>query len=140
MAEKPGSPWEDDGHCYICGPHNDEGFKLSFTLGEGTIETSFTAEKRHQGYRDVLHGDIVAMVLDEVMVLLPYRLFGTVVATAEFTVKLRRPVRTGQRVTVRAAFSGKARPGQRLYHVSAEALLDDGTVVASAAGKCAKVQ
>lgn len=132
--------WEDDGHCYVCGANNREGLKLSFTLGDGTIETSFVAEKRHQGYRDVLHGGIVAMVLDEVMVLLPYRLFGTIVATAELTVKLLRPVGVGRRVRVRARFAGKAGPGQRLYQVSGEALLEDGTVVATGFGKCAKVQ
>jgi len=135
-----GSPWEDDGHCYICGTNNAEGMKLSFVLGDDSIETSFMAEKRHQGYRDVLHGGILAMVMDEVMVLLPYRLFGSVVATAEMTVKLLKPVPIGGEVRVRARFSRPARPGQRLYLVEAEAVMEDGSVAGTATGKCVRVK
>ena len=134
------SGWEDDGRCYVCGPHNAEGMKLAFTLSGETIETSFVAEKRHQGYRDVLHGGFLAMVMDEVMVLLPYRLYGTVTATAELSVKLARPVSVGSRVTVRAMFEGTAKPDQRRYRVRAECRMDDGTIVATAQGRCARVR
>lgn len=140
MSNSSSIRWEDDGHCYVCGVHNHEGLKLSFTVTEQGIETSFIAEKRHQGYRDILHGGILAMVMDEVMVLLPYRLFGTVVANAELSIKLLRPVPVGERLRVRAGFSGRAKPGQRLFRMSAEALLDDGTVVASGSGKCVPVR
>ncbi len=140
MKDEGSKPWEDDGNCYMCGVHNHEGFKLTFALDNGEIETSFVAQKRHQGYKDVLHGGILAMVMDEVMVLLPYRLFGSAVATAEFTVRLIHPVAVGSRLRVRARFEGKARPGQRLYHVGAKVMLDDDTVVASATGKCMRVQ
>jgi len=132
--------WEDDGNCYVCGPHNSEGLKLSFLLSGETIETRFVAEKRHQGYRDVLHGGFLAMVMDEVMVLLPYRLYGTVTATADLAVKLVRPVAVGSRVTVRAFFEGVAKPDQRLYRVRAECSLDDNTIVATAQGRCARVR
>jgi len=131
--------WEDDGHCYLCGKHNPEGLKLEFALDGREITTAFTAEKRHQGYKNVLHGGLLAMVLDEVMVMLPYRLFGTVNATAEFTVRLHAPVPIGARVTVRAMFAGRAVAGQRAYAMKAEARTDDGKVAASATGTCVKV-
>ena len=74
------------------------------------------------------------------MVLLPYRLFGEAYATAEFAIKLLKPVPVGQRLRVRASFLGNAEPGQRLYRLEAEALLDGGEVVARASGKCVRVR
>jgi len=132
--------WEDDGYCYLCGKRNPEGFKMDFVISERTIETTFVAQKRHQGYRDILHGGFLAMAMDEVMVMLPYRKFGSVVATAEFSVRLIAPVAVGERVTVRAEFEGAAVPGRRLYRLTAECRLDDGTVVASGRGTCVRVR
>ncbi|MEK7477506.1 MAG: PaaI family thioesterase [Candidatus Coatesbacteria bacterium] len=132
--------WEDDGYCYLCGKRNPEGFKMEFALSERGIETSFVAEKRHQGYRDILHGGFLAMAMDEVMVMLPYRLYGSVVATAEFTVRLIAPVAVGERVTVRAAFDGAYGPGRRLYRLTAECRLSDGTLVASGRGTAVRVR
>ena len=130
--------WEDDGHCYLCGVNNPEGIKLTFRLEGRVIETEFVAEKRHQGYRNVLHGGFLGMVMDEVMVMLPYRLFGTLVVNAEYGVKLLRPVAVGSRVRVRAAFTGGARPGQRLYRLTAEAVAEDGTPLATGWGTCVR--
>jgi len=132
--------WEDDHYCYVCGERNPEGLKLQFSVEGQDLVTSFTAEKRHQGYKDVLHGGIIAMVLDEVMVLLPYRLFGTVVASGEMTVKLLKPVTVGTRLTVRASFPVPAVAGRRMYRVTATAALPDGTVVATASSTCVKVR
>jgi acyl-coenzyme A thioesterase PaaI-like protein len=133
--------WEDDGYCYLCGKRNPEGFKMEFDVSEQGIETSFVAEKRHQGYRDILHGGFLAMAMDEVMVMLPYRLYGSVVATAELSVRLIAPVAVGERVTVRAAFAGGASgPGRRLYRLTAECRLSDGTLVASGRGTAVRVR
>ncbi len=135
-----GHVWEDDGWCYICGKNNPEGLRLGFTVEGDEITTSFVAEKRHQGYRDVLHGGLIGMVLDEVMIMLPYRRLETITATAEFSVRLVAPVATGTRLTVRAGFAGKWAPGQRLYRVVADARREDGVVVASSTGTCVKVR
>ncbi len=113
---------------------------MEFTIRDREIETSFIAEKRHQGYRDILHGGFLAMAMDEVMVMLPYRLFGSAVATAEISVRLVAPVAVGERVVVRARFEGDARPGQRLYRLAAECFVGDGNVVATGSGTCVRVK
>ena len=133
-------PWEDDGYCYLCGPHNPEGMRLSFTVTGERIETSFVAERRHQGYRGVLHGGFLAMAMDEVLVHLPWRLFGRKNVTAELFVRLLAPAPVGSRVTVRAFFARPASAGDRLWHVDAECVLDDGTVAARCSGKCVPVE
>jgi acyl-coenzyme A thioesterase PaaI-like protein len=53
--------------CFICGLENPVGLKLRiYQSGPGEIETSFTAPQHFQGYPGVLHGGIVATILDEI--------------------------------------------------------------------------
>jgi len=54
-------------HCFICGIENPIGLKLKiYVTDEGSIETIYTAPGHFQGYPGVLHGGIVAAILDEI--------------------------------------------------------------------------
>jgi len=54
-------------HCFICGLENPVGLKLHIYQTEpGVIETTYTAPDHFQGYPGVLHGGIVAALLDEI--------------------------------------------------------------------------
>lgn len=54
-------------HCFICGVSNPVGLKLKiYEVKEGVIQTYFTAPEHFQGYPGVLHGGIVASILDEI--------------------------------------------------------------------------
>ena len=54
-------------HCFICGLENPVGLKLHIYQTEpGVIETTYTAPEHFQGYPGVLHGGIVASILDEI--------------------------------------------------------------------------
>lgn len=54
-------------HCFVCGLENPVGLKLRiYRIEEGVIETAFTAPAHFQGYPGVLHGGIVASILDEI--------------------------------------------------------------------------
>ncbi len=53
--------------CFICGLENPVGLKLKIYQTEpGVIETTYTAPEHFQGYPGVLHGGIVAAILDEI--------------------------------------------------------------------------
>lgn len=53
--------------CFICGLENPVGLKLRiYQVEPGVIETTFTAPTHFQGYPGVLHGGIVATILDEI--------------------------------------------------------------------------
>jgi len=53
--------------CFVCGVENPVGLHLKIYLtGPGEIETSYTAPEHFQGYPGVLHGGIVAALLDEI--------------------------------------------------------------------------
>jgi len=52
--------------CFICGLENPVGLKLRFYEVEpGHIETEYIAPEHFQGYPGVLHGGIIASILDE---------------------------------------------------------------------------
>src|SRR5258706_4637302 len=54
-------------HCFVCGLENPVGLQLKIYLtGPGVIETVYTAPEHFQGYPGVLHGGIVAAILDEI--------------------------------------------------------------------------
>jgi uncharacterized protein (TIGR00369 family) len=54
-------------NCFVCGLENPVGLKLKIYQTEaGVIETMFTAPDHFQGYPGVLHGGIVASLLDEI--------------------------------------------------------------------------
>jgi acyl-coenzyme A thioesterase PaaI-like protein len=54
-------------HCFICGLENPIGLRLKmYQTKPGVLETAYTAPEHFQGYPGVLHGGIVAAILDEI--------------------------------------------------------------------------
>ena len=54
-------------HCFICGIENPIGLKLKiYDTEDGSVETTYTAPDHFQGYPGMLHGGIVAAILDEI--------------------------------------------------------------------------
>jgi len=53
-------------HCFVCGLENPIGLHLRFCkTGPGEVAADYTAPEHFQGYPGVLHGGIVATILDE---------------------------------------------------------------------------
>ena len=53
--------------CFICGVDNPIGLKLRiYQTSPGIVETTYTAPEHFQGYPGILHGGIVASILDEI--------------------------------------------------------------------------
>lgn len=54
-------------HCFVCGRENAYGLKLDFyETAPGEVEVNYTVPIQFQGYPGVVHGGIVAAMLDEV--------------------------------------------------------------------------
>jgi acyl-coenzyme A thioesterase PaaI-like protein len=52
--------------CFVCGVENPLGLHLKFyETAPGEVSVEFTAPQEYQGYPGVLHGGIVAAILDE---------------------------------------------------------------------------
>lgn len=98
-------PNTEANYCFACGPANPIGLHLQFTYGEKTAEAHFTPQRVHQGYEGLMHGGLVATLLDEAMAHAVIASVGLAV-TGELRVRLRghgvpigRPLRLQGRVT-----------------------------------------
>ncbi|HRU39917.1 MAG TPA: PaaI family thioesterase [Candidatus Goldiibacteriota bacterium] len=130
------SEWEDDRYCIACGERNPIGMKLVFTETESGLETKYAFPKEFQGYRDTVHGGMLALLLDEIMVNLPWKKYKKPVVSFDLRVKLRKPLKTGEEITARAFFvSDKG----RIVRVRGEIVRQNGELVAEGEAACMKV-
>ena len=54
-------------HCFVCGRENPFGLKLNFyETRPGEVVVDYTVPEQYQGYPGVVHGGVVAAMLDEV--------------------------------------------------------------------------
>jgi uncharacterized protein (TIGR00369 family) len=117
--------------CFVCGLENPAGLRLVFyETSPDEVMAAYTPPEQFQGYPGVLHGGIVASLLDEaggrVVMIGNHRHF---MLTAKMEVKYRRPTPLGQRLTV---YGRLLKQRGRLALAHAELRLDDGTVTAEA--------
>jgi len=55
-------------HCFVCGRENPYGLKLHFYETQpGEVTVDYTVPEQYQGYPGVVHGGVVAALLDEVL-------------------------------------------------------------------------
>lgn len=88
--------------CFVCGPGNPHGLQLRFTEEEdGVVSARFVPGAWHQGWAGVVHGGILAAVLDEAMA---YTLFfqGIHGMTGRLEVRYRAAVREDDDLRVEA--------------------------------------
>jgi uncharacterized protein (TIGR00369 family) len=144
MSERAGRPRgsdpkvEDDGMCFCCGSKNPIGLKLQFeTLPDGRMRTTWTPKREHQGFKDIVHGGLVATLLDEVMIRLLYAL-GIRAVTAELNTRLLRPLRAGKRYRFEAWL---VEDRGRVVTARGEGFDDaSGEKVATGSAKCVRVR
>jgi len=129
---------EDDGMCFCCGPKNPIGLKLTFeTLPGGGMRTYWTPRPEHQGFKEIVHGGLVATLLDEVMIRLLHSL-GIRAVTAELSTRFLRPARTGKRYRFESRL---IEDKGRVVTTEAEGVDDEsGERVATGTAKCVRVR
>jgi acyl-coenzyme A thioesterase PaaI-like protein len=90
--------------CFVCGQRNPYGLHLVFRREGQTIVSEFLPREEHQGFPGVIHGGIVAAVLDETLgrtSLLAQQPQWTM--TGKLEVRYRRYVPYGPLLRVRAS-------------------------------------
>jgi uncharacterized protein (TIGR00369 family) len=112
--------------CFACGQKNPIGLKLKFVREGKVAKAEFTPNKFHQGWAGVVHGGIIACLLDEAMSYAT--LFAGVNSlTAKMQTRFRRPLQIGEPLTITASLIKKTR---KLVEAKAGIRLKDGTLVA----------
>ncbi|HPY96402.1 MAG TPA: PaaI family thioesterase [Candidatus Cloacimonadota bacterium] len=86
-------------NCFVCGKDNPVGLKLEFVYANNTAYCIWDTHKNYEGYPEIIHGGIIATLLDEVMA--KAILGGNQEAvTTEMTVRYLKPARVNKRYKV----------------------------------------
>ena len=117
--------------CFVCGPGNSWGLRVSFRLDGDVCRAEFTPNDECIGYEGVTHGGILFSLLDDVMANWVF-LRGERCTTAKAEIRYRQPLPVGVRIDLEGRLLKRRGhiamlEGKALRH-------DDGTLVAEAAG------
>ncbi|MGQ9458775.1 MAG: PaaI family thioesterase [Anaerolineae bacterium] len=119
--------------CFLCGRQNPIGLKMSWYNDRqtGQVRATVTVPEPFNGYPGIVHGGIVAAILDETAgrALLLEGGDENLMVTLTLKVRYRRPTPTGQPLT---AVGWVVRQTPLRAKVAAELRLADGTVTAEA--------
>jgi uncharacterized protein (TIGR00369 family) len=132
MPEKKLQKVAADSGCFVCGENNPIGFKAVIEVDQEQA-TSWTKVKlpaEFQGWRDVVHGGVIAALLDEVCIY-ACRARAEQCVTAELQVRYRKPVPIGSEVEV----FGQLVDCERKFWQAAGQLKIEGTLYAEAQAK-----
>jgi acyl-coenzyme A thioesterase PaaI-like protein len=117
--------------CVACSPTNPKGLQLQFQQNvDGSVSTSYLCDPSLEGYPGFLHGGIIALIFDSVMVNCLFAR-GYQALTAELKLRYTSPVQMTLPVDVHARVTKDMHP---LYLVEA-AMTQDGSPRARADGK-----
>lgn len=118
-------------HCWLCGNKNPRSLNLHFQAGEdGMVRTQFSGRSEFQGYDGMLHGGVVASLLDAAMT---HCLFhrGIQAVTGDLQVRYVKPVPFDAFLDVQASVVSSKPP---LHYLKAE-IIHNGCVMAWAKAK-----
>lgn len=77
-------------NCFLCGSENPIGLKLEFTYKENMAIAEWKAQAHFEGYEGIIHGGIIASLLDEAMAKIILK-SGIIAVTSELSVKYYKP-------------------------------------------------
>ena len=118
-------------NCFACGSNNGMGLGLKFYRHEdGAVFGNFFADPKYEGYSGIIHGGIIATLLDSAMThcLL---MKGVPALTGRLSIKYSTLIRTGTVVKLEARIVDQS---HEMFILQGKALVD-GKRVASAEAK-----
>jgi uncharacterized protein (TIGR00369 family) len=125
----------DDHYCFACGMKNPDGLRIQWKVEGLTTSAEFTPDRKYQGWKGILHGGIIATLLDEAMTRLAWVVCGGAL-TAEMTVRFVSPAKIGELLQVRGEIIGQSR---KIVEMKASVQHASGGLIAHSTGKAIKV-
>ena len=119
--------------CFVCGESNPIGLNMRFETDGRLVRSQFVPRREHSGFKAVVHGGLIATVLDEVMV------WACAVQTkrfsycAELNVRFLNPLKPGEKFAVSAELVANRK--NRIFETKGELRNEAGLVMATATGK-----
>lgn len=128
--------YTDDRYCFCCGEKNPLNLSMQFYYENKVLFSEVIIPKEYQGFANVVHGGIIGTVLDEIMVNY-HTLKGEKVVTAEYTIRLKAPCPINKKLRLSSRL---VKQTSRIYYMSAEAHLEDGSLIAEATATCMRIK
>ena len=89
-----------DRNCFACGTENQHGLQMQFLSNGEELRSSLLLDPRFRGWSNLIHGGILATILDETMSWTILNLTKRFMLTSGMTVRYRKPVRVGSQLKV----------------------------------------
>lgn len=120
--------------CLGCGPGNPYGLRLNLRVdpNTGIVTVPFSPAQEHIGFEGIIHGGLLATVLDEAMVWAATWSGKRFCVCGELSVRFRAAASVGSKLTVEAKVE-YSRP--KLIQVAATVRTPSGGVIAAGEGK-----
>lgn len=118
--------------CFICGKNNPIGLDLHFSYKNGLIITECTLQQEHTGYNNIIHGGILAALLDECMGWSAILSRPILCKSVELTVRYKESVTTNEPLRI---WSDLVADKKRLILTKGAIEKSDGTIACTAEGK-----
>jgi acyl-coenzyme A thioesterase PaaI-like protein len=119
--------------CFVCGEANPLGLKLRFESDGQIARTRFTPCPHHVGFKDVIHGGLLATVLDEIMVWACAVRTRRFAFCAEMSVRFLRSAKPQEELVVKGELVANRRG--KIFEAKASVTNAAGDVLAEATGK-----
>jgi acyl-coenzyme A thioesterase PaaI-like protein len=97
-----------DNYCFICGQDNPRGLriKVKYDAASRAAETELSLPREYQGWAEVIHGGILATLLDEMMAHAVWHFAGPGL-TLSMEVRFHAPLKPGEPIRVRGVLHPK---------------------------------
>jgi uncharacterized protein (TIGR00369 family) len=126
----------NDQWCFVCGSDNPVGLHTVWRFEEGLARARFQPQRCHQGWSGVVHGGILASLLDEAMAQ-RLRFAGIHAVTAGLSIRYRKPVAIGGVFTIEARIVSER---SRVVELASWVRAEDGACLAEAEGTCVRMK
>jgi uncharacterized protein (TIGR00369 family) len=109
-------------NCFACGSNNGVGLRLKFDeRDDGSVVGYFTADPRFEGYPGIVHGGIIATLLDSAM---SHCLFkkGLMPLTGRLSIRYSCPIRVGTVVKLEARIIKRS---HKIFFLEGKAIVEE---------------
>lgn len=118
--------------CFVCGIDNTYGLKITFeSNGEGVVTARKIFSTTYQGYPGIVHGGVIAAVLDEVAgrATMKSKRPDVSMVTGKLSIRYRKPVRVNEEVMIEGKMISKS---GRVYQCTSNMRSTSGELLAEA--------
>ncbi|HPN38960.1 MAG TPA: PaaI family thioesterase [Melioribacteraceae bacterium] len=82
----------EDYYCFGCSPNNKYGLNMEFFKNGDEIISYWQPEQRFAGYKNILHGGIIATLSDEIASWTVSSILNKMAVTGKLEVKFKKPI------------------------------------------------